>query len=73
MSPEVKEIIHWQRVGLICVELAKRLDISIIQAMNIYYHSKTSERFKDESTELYLYGELYIVDELIQELKECNP
>jgi len=63
----VKSIIRWQRIGCISVEIARRLGISNSEAMGLFYNSRTSERFHDETTGLYLFGDLYIVDELLME------
>jgi hypothetical protein len=48
--------------------IAERLHVSIERAFDIFYTSQTCARFHDESTGLYLYGELYIIDDLIAEL-----
>jgi len=67
MNNTVKSIIRWQRIGCISVEIAKRLNISNTEALGLFYRSNTSTRFHDETTGLYLYGNLYIVDEFILE------
>lgn len=64
---KVRDIIRWQRIGCIVVKLSETLDISLKAALDLFYNSKTCRRFHDESTGLYLYGDLYIVDELIRE------
>ena len=59
--------------------LSQRLDVSGERALDIFYTSRTrsamplcsakNERLHDEHTGLYLMSDLYIVDEVIMELR----
>lgn len=64
---KVRDIIRWQRIGCIVTRISETLDVSLKSALEIFYNSRTCRRFHDESTGLYLYSDLYIVDELIRE------
>ena len=66
-SPVVQEIIMSNRIGAISVELAKRLNIEPVKALQMFYESKTCANLHDKSTGLYLYGDLYVADEFIRE------
>jgi hypothetical protein len=66
----VRDIILWNRIGRMIPLVAERLHVSIERAFDIFYTSQTCARFHDESTGLYLYGELYIIDDLIAELSD---
>lgn len=66
-SPIVQEIILSNRIGAISVELAKRLDIEPVKALELFYESRTCADLHDKSTGLYLYSDLYIADEFIRE------
>lgn len=66
----IKDIIQWQRIGCIVVRLSERLDVSPEDAFDIFYESDTCQRFHDPGTGLYLYGDLYIVDEVMRELQD---
>ena len=66
-SPVIQEIIMSNRIGSISMELAKRLDIEPIKALQLFYESKTCEDLHDKSTGLYLYSDLYIADEYMRE------
>lgn len=72
MSDEsiIKDIIQWQRIGCISVRLSERLNVSPEEAFDIFYESDTRQRFHDPATGLYLFGDLYIVDEVIRELQD---
>ena len=66
-SPIVQEIILSNRIGAISVELAKRLDIEPVKALELFYESQTCADMHDKSTGLYIYSDLYIADEFIRE------
>lgn len=73
MSPEnvtVRDIILWSRIGRMVPMIAEKLHISVEKAFDVFYGSETCARLHDESSGLYLYGELYIIDELVRELQE---
>mgnify|MGYP003290376065 FL=1 len=66
-SPIIQEIIMSNRIGAISVLLAKELGIENIDALKLFYESETCRKLHDKSTGLYLYGDLYIVDEFLIE------
>ncbi len=66
-SPIVQEIILSNRIAAISMELSKRLEIEPVKALELFYESQTCADLHDKSTGLYLYSDLYIVDEFIQE------
>ena len=65
--PVIQEIIMSNRIGAISMELAKRLDIEPVKALQLFYESQTCADLHDKSTGLYLYGDLYIADEFMRE------
>ena len=56
------------RIGAISVELAKRLNIEPVKALQLFYESQTCADLHDKSTGLYLYGDLYVADEFMREM-----
>lgn len=66
-SPVIQEIIMSNRIGAISVELAKRLNIEPVKALQLFYESQTCADLHDKSTGLYLYGDLYVADEFMRE------
>ena len=68
-SPVIQEIIMSNRIGSISDEIAKRLDIEPLKALELFYASKTCEDLHNKNTGLYLYSDLYIVDEFLLEQK----
>ena len=68
-SPVIQEIIMSNRIGAIAVLLSKQLGIDSVRALKLFYESKTCADLHDKSTGLYLYGDLYVVDEFIREME----
>ena len=66
-NPIIQEIIMSNRIGSISDELAKRLDIVPLKALELFYASKTCEDLHNKKTVLYLYSDLYVVDEFLLE------
>lgn len=72
MTPEehrqIRRIILHSRIGCIVAKMSELFRISLTEALDVFYRSETCRRFHDEKTGLYLYGDLYIIDELEIEL-----
>lgn len=68
-SPVIQEIIMSNRIGAISMELSKRLNIEPVKALQLFYESQTCADLHDRSTGLYLYGDLYVADEFMREMK----
>lgn len=68
-SPEIQEIILSNRIGSIAAELAKHLEIAPIRALQLFYESKTCADLHDKETGLYLYGNLYTLMNLCENIK----
>lgn len=71
-TPIVQEIIMSNRIGAISILLAQKMGIENVDALKLFYESDTCRRLHDKSTGLYLYGDLYIVDEYLLERKSLN-
>ena len=72
LTPEqhrkVRNIIWWQRIGCIVVKISETLDISLKEALDMFYRSETCRRFHDEETGLYLQGNLYVLNDFLAEI-----
>ena len=64
----LRNITVWNKIGHISVLLAERLHVSPSEALRLFYESEVSRQLHDPSSDLYLYSDLYIVDELIMEI-----
>ena len=63
----VRNILLWGRIGSIACRISEKLKIEPLQALKDFYRSNTCKRFHDRRTGLYLFGDLYIVDEYMLE------
>lgn len=70
LPQDIELILLSGRIGIIANAIAKRLHIDGMRALDLFYNSDTCRRLHDKSTGLYLYGELYIVDEFILEMQQ---
>ena len=68
-SPVIQEIIMSNRIGAISILLAEQLNINSVKALKLFYMSQTCANLHDKSTGLYLYSDLYVVDEFIREME----
>lgn len=72
LTPEqhrkVRNIIRWQRIGCIVVKISETMNISLKEALDMFYRSETSRRFHDEETGLYLQGNLYVLNDFLAEI-----
>ena len=66
-SPLIQELILSNRIGQISAELAERLNIAPVRALELFYASQTCSDLHDKGTGLYLYGNPYIADVFMRE------
>lgn len=66
---DIELILLSGQIGIIAVEIAKRLSVSPMEAFSMFYESKTCADLHNKATNLYLYSDLYIVDEFMIEYK----
>ena len=65
---KVRNIIRWQRIGCIVVKISEVLDVSLKEALDMFYRSETCRRFHDEETGLYLQVNLYVLNDFLTEI-----
>ena len=72
LTPEqhrkVRNIIRWQRIGCIVVKISETMNISLKEALDLFYKSETCRRFHDKETGLYLQGNLYVLNDFLAEI-----
>ena len=69
-SPAIQDMILSHQIGGVAYELSKRLGVSLVRALDLFYRSKTCADLHNRNTGLYLYGNLYIADEFMLEKQE---
>ena len=67
---KVRNIIRWQRIGCIVVKISETLNVSLKEALDLFYRSETCRRFHDEETGLYLQGNLYVLNDFLAEISK---
>lgn len=65
----LQDSLLWTKIGRIIARLSERLNVSPEQAFDIFYNSDTCNRLHQPESGLYLYGDLYVVDEVVRELQ----
>ena len=65
----LQDSLLWTKIGRIVARLSEQLNISSEQAFDLFYTSKTCQSLHQPESGLYLYGDLYIVDEVIREMQ----
>lgn len=52
--------------------LAERLSVTTIRALEVFYHSDTYELMREGVADMHCRSELYLVDEIIDELQDVK-
>ena len=65
---KVSDVILRQRIGCIVVKISETLNVSLKEALDMFYKSETCRRFHDEETGLYLQGNLYVLNDFLAEM-----
>lgn len=66
----MKEQVLWRKISRIVMMLADRLKISPERALGIFYNTRTCAMLHDNQYGLHLMGDLYILNDILQELQE---
>ncbi len=66
-NPELQDLSMSLTVGGVAYELSRRLGISPVQALDLFYRSKTCAQLHDKRTGLYLMSNAYIADDFVRE------
>ena len=64
----ITDVLAWNKYSRIIKQLAERLDLSDLQAISLFYKSRVYRVLSDKSSLLITQPEMYIVDELVEEL-----
>lgn len=65
----LQDSLLWTKIGRVVARLSERLNVSPEKAFDIFYNSDTCSRLHQSESKLYLFGDLYIVDEVIREMQ----
>ena len=62
-------LLMWNKIGRIVSIIAKDMNISPEQALDLFYCSRTNTLMRDPIAKLYLLGDRYLADEVMMEEK----
>lgn len=65
----LSDLLMWNKIGRIVTLLSEQLDISGERALDVFYTSKTSALLHDPATQLYLFSDGYIAEDVIREIQ----
>ena len=68
----MRDNVLWRKQSRIIMLLADTLKISPERALNLYYNTKVYEQITDPKYGLQLMSDDYILEELIEELRETQ-
>ncbi|MBD5222525.1 MAG: DUF3791 domain-containing protein [Bacteroidales bacterium] len=68
----MRDNVLWRKQSRIIMLLADTLKISPERALNLYYSTKVCEQMEDPKYGLQLMSDDYILEELIEELRETQ-
>lgn len=68
----INDIVRWERIGSIVCHIGEKLNITPLQALKDFFRSKTCLKFHNRDTGLYLYSDLYIVEDYLIEIGFLN-
>ncbi|MGN0236492.1 MAG: DUF3791 domain-containing protein [Lepagella sp.] len=69
----MRDNVLWRKQGRIIMLLAKALGIDPERALDIYYNTNVYQQMSDPKYGLQLMSDDYIIEELINELREPHP
>lgn len=68
----MRDSVLWRKQSRIIMKLADILNISPKRALDLYYNTKTYQQLADPKYGLQLMSDDYIMEELINELRETR-
>ena len=63
------DFLLWNKIARIIMQLSETLDISTDRALQIFYDSDVCQMLHDKDLGLHLMSDTYIVNDLIEELR----
>lgn len=63
------DFLLWNKIARVIMQLAETLDISSDRALQIFYDSDVCQTLHDKEMGLHLMSDTYIVNDLIEELR----
>ena len=68
----MRDSVLWRKIGRIAYMLSQQLNVDAAHALDILYNSHTFELLSNPDTGLQLQSDLYIIADLLDELKQTS-
>jgi len=66
----LSDMLMWNKIGRVVTRLSEILEIDTVSALDIFYRSQVCKCLHDPETELYTRGDMYIINDLLNEIRE---
>lgn len=67
------DVLISDKIGHVVEILSRRLNISLVDAFDVFYTSHTCDMMHNPKAKMYLHGDEYIADEVMLELETRVP
>lgn len=64
----LSDMLMWNKIGRVVTRLSETLNIDTVQALDIFYRSQVCKDLHNPETEIYLRGDIYILNNLLNEI-----
>ena len=64
------DVLIWNKYARVVTKLSERLGVSQLEALGLFYNSRLFPLLTDESYPLITMGDTYIVNELVNEIRD---
>lgn len=68
----MRDSVLWRKQSRIVIMLAKKLNVSEEQALDLYYSSNTARLLSNPQTGLQLMSDQYVLEDLLRELQTMS-
>lgn len=69
----MRDTVLWRKQSHIIMMLAETLQIGAVQALDLFYSTKTYQQLSDPKYGLQLMSDQYILDEIMSEIQHTTP
>ena len=66
----LSDMLMWNKIGRIVTRLSETLDIDPARALDIFYRSQVCKDLHNPETELYIRGDIYILNDFLKEIQD---
>lgn len=64
----LSDLLMWNKIGRIVTLLSEQMGVDTATALSLFYRSETCRQLHEPETGLYLFGDRYVLNNLISEI-----